>query len=151
MDTVATHHEPHGSHGGETAGPLPTVVIVIPAYNSERQIRKALDSALRQDYPNLRILALDDHSTDGTWTVLQEYAQYVEVIHNDSNLGFAQNLNKGLDMAGSADLLFVHQDDVCLVQPDYVARAARYFADPRIAAVGGQGEQSPSAAPASVP
>jgi len=142
MDTVATHLGPGESHGDEEAAPIPTVVMVIPAYNSERQVRKALDSALRQDYPNLRILALDDHSTDGTWTVLQEYAQRVEVVRNESNLGFAQNLNKGLYLAGSADLLFVHQDDVCLVQPDYVARAARYFADPRIAAVCGQAEQS---------
>jgi glycosyltransferase involved in cell wall biosynthesis len=142
MDTVATHLGPGESHGDETAVLLPTVVMVIPAYNSERQVRKALDSALRQDYPNLRILTLDDHSTDGTWMVLQEYAQRVEVVRNESNLGFAQNLNKGLYLAGSADLLFVHQDDVCLVQPDYVARAARYFGDPRIAAVCGQAEHS---------
>lgn len=48
----------------------PRISICIPARNEERNIQKCITSALDQDYPNLEVLVLDDHSTDNTGEIL---------------------------------------------------------------------------------
>ncbi len=53
----------------------PRVSILVPARNEERNLKACLDSLLQQDYPNLEILVLDDHSTDGTAAILRAYEQ----------------------------------------------------------------------------
>src|ERR1700730_4976263 len=59
---------------GQTA--LPRVSIVIPARNEERNIREALQSILRQDYPNLEFIVMNDRSTDRTGAILAEMASH---------------------------------------------------------------------------
>jgi len=56
--------------------PLPTVSVVIPAYNEEAQIRGSIESLLAQDYPadRLQILVLSDASTDRTDEIVREFA-----------------------------------------------------------------------------
>ena len=44
--------------------------MVIPAYNHERYVREAIDSAIAQTYENLELIVIDDGSTDGTWSVI---------------------------------------------------------------------------------
>jgi glycosyltransferase involved in cell wall biosynthesis len=51
------------------------VEILLATYNGERFLRAQIDSILAQDYPNLRVLARDDGSTDQTVPILHEYAQ----------------------------------------------------------------------------
>jgi chlorobactene glucosyltransferase len=50
------------------------ISVLVPARNEENNLGRCLDSLLAQSYPNLEILVMDDDSTDGTWTLLQEYA-----------------------------------------------------------------------------
>jgi len=50
----------------------PLISICIPARNEERNIRRCVDAALDQDYPNLEIIVLDDRSTDGTSEILRD-------------------------------------------------------------------------------
>jgi chlorobactene glucosyltransferase len=52
----------------------PLISICIPARNEENNIRKCVDAALGQDYPNLEVIVLDDRSTDSTLTQLKEIA-----------------------------------------------------------------------------
>ena len=42
------------------------VSIIIPAYNSEKFIRRCLDSVVNQIYKNIEIIVVDDASTDNT-------------------------------------------------------------------------------------
>lgn len=53
----------------------PLVSVLIPARNEEKNIRKILNSMIKQDYPNLEILVLDDNSTDATGQIVQEFAK----------------------------------------------------------------------------
>src|SRR4030042_5222803 len=53
----------------------PLVSVLIPARNEEKNIRRILNSMIKQDYPNLEILVLDDNSTDNTSQIVQELAQ----------------------------------------------------------------------------
>jgi glycosyltransferase involved in cell wall biosynthesis len=52
----------------------PEVEILLATYNGELYLREQIDSILGQDYPNLRLLASDDGSSDGTVAILNEYA-----------------------------------------------------------------------------
>jgi hypothetical protein len=56
------------------AGPLPRVVLCIPARDEERELGRALDSWLAQDCPELRIVVVDDGSSDRTPAILAERA-----------------------------------------------------------------------------
>ncbi len=51
----------------------PLISVLIPARNEEHNIRRCLRSLLRQDYPNIEILVLNDNSSDSTAGVVHEY------------------------------------------------------------------------------
>jgi cellulose synthase/poly-beta-1,6-N-acetylglucosamine synthase-like glycosyltransferase len=66
------------------APPPPGVCILIPAKDERQRIADCLQSALSQDYPNFRVIAVDDRSDDGTGTVMDRMAsEYprLKVIH----------------------------------------------------------------------
>jgi len=51
------------------------VSVLIPARNEYGNIKRCINSLLRQDYPNLEILVLDDNSTDGTTEIVSELSK----------------------------------------------------------------------------
>jgi chlorobactene glucosyltransferase len=53
----------------------PLVSVLIPARNEENNIRRILNSMLKQDYRNLEILVLDDNSTDATGDIVEEFVK----------------------------------------------------------------------------
>jgi len=53
----------------------PLVSVLIPARNEEKNIRRILNSMIKQDYPNLEILVLDDGSTDATGQIVEKFAE----------------------------------------------------------------------------
>lgn len=53
----------------------PKVSILIPARNEEQNIGKCLEGLIKQDYPNLEIIVLNDHSEDKTLQVIQAFRQ----------------------------------------------------------------------------
>jgi len=80
---------------------MPLVSILIPAYNQEKIISKAIESAIAQDYKNKEILVCDDCSTDETWQVIKKFKK-IKIFKNLRNLGrvgnhrhLYQNLAKG--------------------------------------------------------
>jgi glycosyltransferase involved in cell wall biosynthesis len=86
--------------------------VAIPAYNQETFIDKAIRSALDQDVPGLEIIVVDDASTDGTWKMLQGFAQQGVRLHrNERNLGLFGNFNRCLDLADAPYVRLLLGDD----------------------------------------
>lgn len=54
---------------------LPLISVLVPARNEERNIRRCLSSLLKQDYPNLEIIVLDDNSCDKTPEIVREFCE----------------------------------------------------------------------------
>ena len=100
--------------------PAPTVSVVIPAYNHAEHLGQAIDSILRQDYPCLELIALDDGSTDGTHAVLERYGSRFR-WETHTNMGQAATLNKGWEMSRGEILSYLSADDRLL--PNAVSAA----------------------------
>ncbi|MEK6752510.1 MAG: glycosyltransferase [Chloroflexota bacterium] len=71
----------------------PLVSICIPARNEENNIRRCVEAALGQDYPNIEVIVLDDRSTDATLTQLTEIAsrdsRLIPIHGSDLPVGWA--------------------------------------------------------------
>jgi GT2 family glycosyltransferase len=96
-----------------------TVSILITTYNSENFLKRCLESALQQDFPDREIIIVDNASSDGTRAVLREFETRLRVIYNDTNRGFAGGQNQAIAKA-RGDWLFSLNPDVIL-KPDFLS------------------------------
>ncbi len=93
---------------------LPLVSIVLTTYNGEMFLEKQLDSLIKQTYPHIEIIAVDDGSTDHTMTILNNYAERysnMKVFVNNANLGFIKNFEKGCLLSTGYFIALCDQDD----------------------------------------
>ena len=104
---------------GSTETPL--VDVILPAYNGSSVIRKALDSALAQDVP-LRVIVVDDGSTDDSAEIARSYGPRVTVIRQ-ANRGVSGARNTGLAAATAPYVALLDQDDIW--QPGKLARQVK--------------------------
>lgn len=92
----------------------PVFSVVVPVYNAERYLNKALQSILDQDFPDFELILVDDGSTDGSRTVLETFAakdDRIIVLNSDVNRGASEARNRGIDIAAGKYLCFVDADD----------------------------------------
>ncbi|MGD0825163.1 MAG: glycosyltransferase [Terriglobales bacterium] len=119
----------------------PQVAVLIPAYNEEKVIERTIQGALDSDYPNLRVIVIDDGSKDRTLEIARrafaaEAAAGRVLILTKPNGGKAEALNFGLEHIGAAEI-FVGIDADTIIAPDAIARMVPHFLNPKVAAVAG--------------
>lgn len=90
----------------------PLVSILMPAYNAEAFIGQAIQSVLAQSYPNWELLVVDDGSTDGTASVLDEFSDPRIRRFRQPNGGIGSARNLGLSQVRGDFLAFLDSDDV---------------------------------------
>lgn len=92
----------------------PGVTAVIPAFNAEPFVERAVLSALAQTYPQLKVLVIDDGSTDGTFAICQALAaSHPNLrIHGQPNGGVAAARNRGVELADTPLIAFLDADDL---------------------------------------
>jgi hypothetical protein len=101
------------------------VDIVIDNFNYGRFLGEAIESALAQTHPHVRVIVVDDGSTDESQSVLAQYADRIEPVLKE-NGGQASALNAGLAHCSGDVVIFLDADDV--LHPPAAARAAEVFA-----------------------
>jgi glycosyltransferase involved in cell wall biosynthesis len=106
---------------------VPTISVLMPAYNATRYLREAIDSVLAQSFADFELILLDDGSTDQTPQVLKEYAWRDARIrvHGGANRGISQTLNDGLAMARGEFIARMDADDISL--PERFAKQVRFL------------------------
>ncbi len=87
------------------------VSVVIPAYNAERYVGKAIESCLNQSYPPHEIIVVDDASTDGSAAVAELYPEPVRVIRLKENSGVSVARNRGVEVSTGNWIAFLDADD----------------------------------------
>ncbi len=91
------------------------VSIIIPAYNAEKYIKEALDSAIAQTYPNIEVIVVDDGSKDGTKKILEPYISTGKIVYvYQENKGLAASRNAGIKKSKGAYIAFLDADDLFL-------------------------------------
>lgn len=101
------------------------VSINILTYNGQDLIEPCLNSVLKQTYPNIEILIIDNASTDNTLKVISKFVSHSQIgvglIENKKNLGFAAGHNIGIKQSRGGYVLCLNQDIV--LDKDFVKYA----------------------------
>lgn len=116
---------------------LPSVSVVVPAYNEEKVIVKTIKSILRSNYPKLKVFVVDDGSVDRTFGVLKENFFNVKnvKIFREKNHGKAESLNHAINKTISEIIITMDADT--LIKPDAITKLVRHFINPKVGAVAG--------------
>lgn len=102
------------------------VSVVIPTYNREKTISRAIDSVLSQTYTDIEIIVVDDGSTDRTIHLLDQYSSKITVFKQDHR-GANAARNLGIKNAKGKYIAFLDSDDEWL--PNKIAIQINYMCD----------------------
>ena len=93
-------------------GKIRPLTILIPAYNEEKAIGRCIKSVLAQNYPKLRVIVMDDGSTDKTGDVVKAFAKRNRAIRyiRKKHSGKAASLNEGLSHVRTELFGFIDSD-----------------------------------------
>src|SRR5450432_1264962 len=128
---------------------LPRVSVGLPTFNRATSLKRAIESVLAQDYPNLELVISDNASSDHTQAMCEQYAtrdDRVRYIRQHSNRGALTNFQAVLDAAEGHYFMWLGDDDwlddsyvtgcvkALLARPELslVAGVARYFDGDRL-------------------
>src|SRR5947207_8621607 len=134
-------HEKIFGKPAEVASYKPKVAVLMPAYNEEKVIERTVRAALNSNYPNLRVIVIDDGSKDRTLEVARnafraEAASGKVLILGKKNSGKAEALNYGIEHIGDAEL-FVGIDADTIIAADAISRLVPHFINPKVGAIAG--------------
>lgn len=108
------------------------ISVIIPLYNKEGLVTRAITSVVAQQYPDYEIVVVDDGSTDNSVAEVRQFAAGNRIdnlrIIRQSNAGVAAARNRGIEEARGAYVAFLDADDVW--KPGYLkameSLAAKY-------------------------
>lgn len=89
------------------------VSVVVPVYNASEHILGCIHSVLSQTYQQIEVIAIDDMSTDSSFSLLQSIRdERLVVLRNEKNSGVAYTRNKGIELSKGKYIAFLDADDV---------------------------------------
>lgn len=89
------------------------VSVIVPVYNSEKYLRRCLESIIKQTLKELEIIVINDGSKDKSLNIIEEYSKKdtrIKLI-NQKNMGSGQAKNNGIIQAKGEYICFVDSDD----------------------------------------
>ncbi|EAJ7432036.1 glycosyltransferase family 2 protein [Campylobacter coli] len=90
------------------------ISIILPTYNVEKYIARALESCINQTLKDIEIIVVDDLGSDKSIKIAEEYAKKdkrIKIIHNEENLGTFASRNNGAKYSTGKFLMFLDPDD----------------------------------------
>lgn len=99
---------------------MPKISIIVPVFNTEKQLPLCIDSILMQTMPDFELIIVDDGSTDQSGIICDQYAvkdNRVKVLHK-KNGGVSSARNLGIENACGEYITFIDSDD--WVEPNYL-------------------------------
>ena len=99
------------------------VSVIVPAFNAEKTIKRAISSIMQQTYKNIEIIIIDDGSSDNTGLIVKSFKTNTIKYIYQSNGGVSSARNRGIDNATGFYVCFVDSDDA--ISKDYIERLAK--------------------------
>lgn len=94
---------------------VPAVSVILPAYNCEKFIGKAIQSVLQQTFTDFELIIINDGSTDNTDAIIHTFDdQRIIYLKNSNNQGLIYTLNKAIAHANGKYIARMDADDICL-------------------------------------
>ncbi len=126
----------------EAEGYYPRIAVLIPAYNEEKVIERTIRAALRSSYRNLRLIVIDDGSSDKTLQVARdcfprEISSGRVLILAKTNSGKAEALNFGLRQLQEEEEILVGIDADTVIAKDAISLLVPHFMNPKVGAIAG--------------
>lgn len=91
----------------------PKISVIMPVYNAEKYIKKAMDSILNQTERDLELILIDDCGNDSSMIKAREIQdERIRIIHNDYNRGISYSRNQGIEHARGKYIALMDDDDV---------------------------------------
>jgi peptidoglycan-N-acetylglucosamine deacetylase len=119
---------------------LPSVSFIIPCFNEEKSVSATIESVLDLDYPRklLKIIAVDDGSTDNTWEILNnQYKNHPQIsLMTQKNAGKSEALNNALKRV-ETELVVSFDADTEIKSNALREIVAKFVEDSEIMAIGG--------------
>ena len=93
---------------------MPKVSVLMPAYNAEKYIGKAIESVVNQTFPDWELVIVDDCSSDRTLELCEDYAERdarIKIYKQEVNSGISKTKNSALFKAEGKYIAFCDDDD----------------------------------------
>lgn len=87
------------------------ISIITVVYNSEKYIRRTIESIVGQDYPGVEYIVIDGKSKDTTMQIVNEYRDRIAIIISEPDKGLYDAMNKGLRLATGSYVLYINSGD----------------------------------------
>lgn len=107
--------------------PIPKISVVIPAYNSEKTIKRTIKSVLNQTFTDFELIIINDGSQDLTLEMISQIHDPRLKVYSFENAGGNVSRNRGLNLAVGEFVSFLDADD--LWTPDKLARQLQALQD----------------------
>ena len=97
---------------------MPKVSVIMATYNCEQTLKQSIDSIIQQTFKDWEFIICDDCSTDGTVSILYEYANrfpsQFKILENKANSKLSYSLNKCLKVSNGEYIARMDGDDISL-------------------------------------
>jgi len=107
---------------------IPSVSIITPSFNQDKYLRDTIESVLKQNYPSLEHIIIDNCSTDNSLSIIKEYSHLIVISEKD--LGPANAINKGMRMARGEVCAWLNSDDY--YEADILKDIGKIFAEENV-------------------
>ena len=136
ISTLAIRHRNNALNSAPISY-LPSVAIIIPAFNEAAVILRTVEAALASKYLRCNVIVIDDGSTDGTFEILcKQYPNFRNLLFlRQKNAGKASALNAAIQRVDAEIVITIDADT--LIHPDAVQYLVQHFYCPAVVAVAG--------------
>ncbi|MHC5731507.1 MAG: glycosyltransferase family 2 protein, partial [Nostoc sp.] len=88
------------------------ISVIIPSYNSEKTIKKTIESVLNQSFSDLELIVINDGSKDSTLEIISNFKDSRIKVFSFENSGGNISRNRGLKYAVGKFVSFLDADDI---------------------------------------
>jgi glycosyltransferase involved in cell wall biosynthesis len=91
----------------------PSISVLMPVYNAEKYVGRAIDSILNQTFSDFELLIFDDASTDNSLKIIERYKdERIIITRYDQNAGYVRSMNEGIEKARGSYIARMDADDI---------------------------------------